>query len=105
MFNDMQVYTKHFEPRMLELSQEYVMKWADAESEEKSLPEYVRGARALMDREMHRADMYMLPNSTKRDLLTLLEDQLISRKVARLSELPRLAVVRYIMLTRTSQPR
>jgi cullin-4 len=85
MFHDMHVYTQHFEPRLLELSQEYVMKWADAESEQKSLPEYVRSARALMDREMQRADMYRLPNTTKRDLLTLLEDHLISRKEEQLT--------------------
>jgi cullin-4 len=84
MFHDMHVYTEHFEPRLLELSQEYVMKWADAESEQKSLPEYVRSSRALMDREMQRADMYRLPNTTKRDLLTLLEDHLVSRKQERL---------------------
>lgn len=84
MFHDMRVYTEHFEPRLLELSQEYFMKWADAESEQKSLPEYVRSARALMDREMQRAELYMLPNTTKRDLLTLLEDHLISRKEERL---------------------
>ena len=83
-FHDMHVYTQHFEPRLLELSQEYAMKWADAESEQKSLPEYVRSARALMDREMQRADTYRLPNTTKRDLLTLLEDHLISRKEERL---------------------
>lgn len=84
MFHDMHVYTEHFEQRLLELSQEYVLKWADAESEEKSLPEYVRSARALMHREMQRADLYRLPNTTKRDLLTLLEDHLISRKEERL---------------------
>lgn len=84
MFHDMHVYTEHFEPRLLELSQDYVLKWADAESEQKSLPEYVRSARALMDRELQRADLYMLPNTTKRDLLTLLEDHLISRKEERL---------------------
>ena len=83
-FHDMHVYTQHFEPRLLELSQEYAMKWADVESEQKSLPEYVRSARALMDREMQRADTYRLPNTTKRDLLTLLEDHLISRKEERL---------------------
>lgn len=84
IFNDMHVYTEHFEPRLLELSQDYVMKWADAESEQKSLPDYVRSARALMDREMLRTQTYMLPNTTKRDLLTLLEDHLISRKEERL---------------------
>ena len=78
---------------MLELSQDYVMKWADTESTEKSLPEYVRSARALMDREMKRVEMFSLPNTTKRDLLTLLEDHLISRKESRLSAFPAYALV------------
>jgi cullin-4 len=79
MFHEMQVYTKHFEPRLMELSQEYVMKWADEEAA-KPLPEYVRASRALMDREMSRVAKFGLPNTTKRDLLTLLEDHLVSRK-------------------------
>ncbi|KAF1837779.1 Cullin-domain-containing protein [Decorospora gaudefroyi] len=84
MFNDMQVYTWHFEPRLMEFSQEYVVKWADAESAQKSLPEYVRSARALMDREMMRVERFSLPSTTKRELLTLLEDHLISKKESRL---------------------
>ncbi|KAL6702853.1 hypothetical protein ACN47E_000880 [Coniothyrium glycines] len=84
MFHDMQVYTKEFEPRLMEFSQEYVMKWADVQSSEKSLPEYVRSVRSLMDREMKRVEMFSLPNTTKRELLTLLEDHLISRKESRL---------------------
>lgn len=84
MFHEMQVYTREFEPRLMEVSQEYVMKWADTESTEKTLSEYVRNARALMDREMKRVEMFSLPNTTKRELLTLLEDHLISRKESRL---------------------
>ncbi|CAN9231653.1 hypothetical protein CUC08_Gglean001562 [Alternaria sp. MG1] len=91
MFHDMQVYTHAFEPRLMEVSQEYVFKWADAESTEKSLPEYVRSARALMDREMKRVDMFSLPNTTKRELLTLLEDHLISNKETRLTNQDELA--------------
>jgi cullin-4 len=83
MFHDLQVYTKHFEPRLMEISQEYVMKWADEEAE-KPLPEYVRSSQALMDREMSRVAKFGLPNTTKRDLLTLLEDHLISRKAPRM---------------------
>lgn len=85
MFHDMQVYMLHFEPRLMEISQEYVVTWADTESAEKSLPEYVRNARALMDREMQRVEMFSLPNTTKRELLTLFEDHLISNKESRLT--------------------
>ncbi|KAF2797544.1 cullin-4B [Melanomma pulvis-pyrius CBS 109.77] len=80
MFHEMQVYTKYFEPRMLELSQKYVLEWADTKSVEKSLPGYVKEARALMKDEIVRVEKFGLNGSTKRDLLTLLEDHLISRK-------------------------
>jgi cullin-4 len=83
MFHDLQVYTKHFEPRLLELSQEFVVKWADEEAE-KPLPEYTKSARALMDRELSRVAKFGLPNTTRRDLLTLLEDHLISKRESRL---------------------
>ncbi|KAF2260157.1 Cullin-domain-containing protein [Lojkania enalia] len=84
MFHEMQVYSKYFEPRMLELSQKYILVWANTSSEEKSLAEYVKSARALMESEIDRVEMFRLDGSTKRDLLTLLEDHLISRKESRL---------------------
>jgi cullin-4 len=83
MFHDLHVYTKHFEPRLMEISQAFVMTWADEEAE-KPLPEYTKSAKALMDREMSRVAKFGLPNTTRRDLLTLLEDHLISRKESRL---------------------
>lgn len=84
MFHDLQVYTKHFEPRLMELSQDFVMKWADEEAE-KPLPEYIKSAKSLTEREMLRVAKFGLPNTTRRDLLTLLEDHLVSRKKVRLT--------------------
>ncbi|KAL5115512.1 hypothetical protein ACEQ8H_006575 [Pleosporales sp. CAS-2024a] len=83
MFHDLHVYTTHFEPRLMELSQTFVMQWADREAE-RPLPEYVQSAKSLMDRELARVSTFGLPNTTRRDLLTLLEDHLISRKKSRL---------------------
>ncbi|KAF2678497.1 Cullin-domain-containing protein [Lentithecium fluviatile CBS 122367] len=91
MFHEMQVYTKHFEPRMLELSQTYVKEWSDAASTEMALPVYVKSALALMKSEMERVEIFSLDGSTRRDLLTLLEDHLISRKASRLANQDELA--------------
>lgn len=85
MFHEMLVYTKYFEPRMLEFSQRFVMDWSDTQSTEKSLADYVRASGALMKSELERVDMFGLDRSTRRDLLTLLEDHLISRKESRLT--------------------
>lgn len=85
MFHDIQVYTQHFEPRMLEFSQTYVKEWADRESVQQSLPEYVKSAQSLMNSEIARVKVFRLNSSTQRDLLTLLEDHIISRKEAKLT--------------------
>jgi len=84
MFHEMQVYTKHFEPRMLDFSQTYVKNWSDIASGEMTLPEYVKSALALMKSELQRVEIFSLDGSTRRDLLTLLEDHIISRKASRL---------------------
>ncbi|KAF2011380.1 Cullin-domain-containing protein [Aaosphaeria arxii CBS 175.79] len=85
MFHDMHVYTKHFEPRMLELSQNFIHEWAERESSEKGLAEYVKASRALIKSELARVEHFSLDRSTRRDLVTLLEDHLISRKESRLT--------------------
>jgi cullin-4 len=85
MFYELQVYTRHFEPRMLALSQEYVAEWSDRKSAEMSLADYVKAAQTLMESEKARVDLFGLDWSTKRSLITLLEDHLIARKEARLS--------------------
>lgn len=100
MFHEMQVYTKHFEPRMLELSQTYVKEWSDAASAEQTLPRYVKSALELMKKEMARVEIFRLDGSTRRDLLTLLEDHLISRKESRLSR-QQLPIVLSTVLTRS----
>jgi cullin-4 len=87
MFHEMQVYTKHFEPRMLEFSQGYVSKWSDAASSEMTLSEYVNNALMLMKRELERVEIFSLDGTTRRDLLTLLEDHIITRKAERLGTL------------------
>ena len=85
MFQDMHIYTKAFEPRLLHLSQQYMLSWADRESSTQTLGGYVKAVRTLMEKEMSRVDLFRLPGSTRRDLLMLMEDLLITRKQARLS--------------------
>ncbi|KAF2272681.1 cullin-4B [Westerdykella ornata] len=85
MFHLLGVYTKYFEPRMLQLSQEYIHAWAERESTQQDLATYVKEATELMEREMDRVQKFNLDGSTRRDLLTLLEDLLISGREDRLT--------------------
>lgn len=85
MFHDLQVYSS-FEASMLARSQEYIMTWADKECAERELPEYVAEAVRFMSSEVQRCEQFDLDMSTRRDLLTLLEDHIIERKEAELSK-------------------
>jgi len=80
MFHELGVYTNVFEPKFLDLSQTYIMAHAKSCAESKTLPEYVRDAVQLMDREMARCEQFDLDQTTRRDLLALLEDHLISNQ-------------------------
>ena len=91
MFHELSTYTSSFEPRFLALTQDYVAEWSDNIIVEKSVPEYVALADQVIAKEMRRCEEFALDNSTRRDLLTLLEDHLIQRKETDLTEYEALA--------------
>lgn len=91
MFHDLAVYTNDFEPRMLHLSQDYIVAWSDKECTEKELPDYVDSATALIETEMARCSVYDLDATTRRALLTLLEHHLVERRESYLG-MPRKAM-------------
>ena len=80
MFHDLATYTSSFEPRMLAFSQTYVQQWAEEKSAG-ALADYVKAATKFMEREVERCERYELDMSTRRDLLAVLEDGLVERKV------------------------
>lgn len=80
LFHNLAVYTTEFEPRMLKLSQEYIASWADKECLERELPDYVPACDIFIDTEMARCDGFDLDATTRRALLSQLEEHLIVRK-------------------------
>ena len=94
LFHELKMYQNDFEPRMLELSQEYIAQWAEREASEKSAGEYAKAALKLMDDEGTRVDLFSLPGSTRRDLFTLMHDLLITRQEPKLSKCPSLSFPR-----------
>ncbi|GAB7354196.1 hypothetical protein MBLNU459_g4747t1 [Dothideomycetes sp. NU459] len=85
MFHDLATYTNSFEPRLLAKSQTYIVQWAEETSAEQQLSQYVKSSVQLMAREVERCDLFGLDQSTRRDLLALLEDHLVAKKVDYLS--------------------
>ncbi|KAK4546256.1 hypothetical protein LTR36_001933 [Oleoguttula mirabilis] len=91
MFHELQTYTANFEPRFLGATQLYVDEWSEKMIGEKSVPEYVDLGDAFMAKEMARCEEFALDASTRRDLLALLEDHLVVRKEADLTDYEALA--------------
>lgn len=85
MFHDLATYTNTFEPRMLALSQEYVIEWAKEKSTG-PVPDYVKAATKFMSGEVGRCEFYGFDMSTRRDLLAVLESHLINEKVEYLTD-------------------
>lgn len=86
MFNEMGVYSLDFRPKMMALSQTFVAAWSDKTCSEKELPEYVSESVKLMENEMKRCAEFELDQTTRNELVTLLEEHLITRKQEELSE-------------------
>jgi cullin-4 len=105
MFHELSVYTHVIEPRLLHLAQTYVMEWADNAVKSMTLAEYVNGSVTLMDSELKRCETVGLDLSTRRELLTLLEHQLIQRRQEKLRTLIYYSRVRFLQLTSCSERR
>ncbi len=80
MFHDLSAYTKVFEPRMLDLSQEFIKSWAERACSEKTLADYVRSCNQFVAKETERCNLFGLDSTTKRALTTMLEFHLIERQ-------------------------
>ena len=93
MFHELATYTASFEPRFLAMSQNYIAEYSDEMVTEKPVPEFVSLADQTIAKEMNRCEDFALDASTRRDLLTLLEDHLIQRKETDLTEYEALAAM------------
>ncbi|USW50086.1 Putative cullin protein, neddylation [Septoria linicola] len=82
MLHALQTYTTSFEPRFLATSQKYLDEWSNTAIAEKTIPDYVASADELIAQETARCEEFDLDSSTRRDLLSLLEDHLVQTKEA-----------------------
>ncbi|PKS13289.1 hypothetical protein jhhlp_000060 [Lomentospora prolificans] len=80
------VYTRWFEPRLLEVSAAYFTEFA-SERSMTSLRDYIRQCRTLLDDETHRCDAYNLDSSSKQQMLGLLHKHLIHDHLQKLLDL------------------
>ncbi|KAI9790798.1 MAG: hypothetical protein M1816_004756 [Peltula sp. TS41687] len=81
MVHALAAYATEFESELLKTSWQYFSLWADQESTDCTLANYVKKCTAMVDSEMARCDSFNLDTSTRRELLTMLEGFLIRQKV------------------------
>ncbi|KAK4630878.1 Cullin-4B [Fulvia fulva] len=86
MLHALGTYTSSFESRFLGLSQQYIDEWSNTMIGEKSIPQYIALSEDLIAKEMKRCEDFQMDSSTRRDLLTLLEDHLVEQKETDLTE-------------------
>ncbi|GAM89054.1 hypothetical protein ANO11243_070880 [Dothideomycetidae sp. 11243] len=77
MFHDLTTYSSSFEPRLLEVSQDFLRCWALETSETASLPEYVNQTQLLIAGEIERCDLLGLDSGTKRAIIDLMDEYCI----------------------------
>ncbi len=86
MLHELAIYTKEFEPMMLAESQKYYDSWTQRESSEQDLAGYAAQCHQLIEHELERCDVFSLDETTRRDILTKLEDTLIQQREGLLTE-------------------
>ncbi|KAF2156570.1 Cullin-domain-containing protein [Myriangium duriaei CBS 260.36] len=91
MFHALATYSSSFEPRLLAMTQTFILSWAQDTSQSQKLPDYVRGLQALMSREVERCDLLGLDSATKRSIIDVIEEHSIQVQVDYLVESSSLA--------------
>jgi cullin 4 len=86
LFIDLGLYSDVLEPLILSESQSYVAEWAAERSAEGDLRDYLKSVTGLFDSELLRADQLLLSSTTKRSLLTILENGAIRACENRLTD-------------------
>ncbi|KAI5807119.1 Cullin family-domain-containing protein [Geopyxis carbonaria] len=89
MINELGLYAKIFEPRYLVVSREYYSQLAQRESESRTLVGYLKECVDIMDNERDRGIRFALSESTKRDLVLIVEDEMIKKKLPMLTDTDR----------------
>ncbi|KAH0602680.1 uncharacterized protein H6S33_008330 [Morchella sextelata] len=86
MISNLGMYNHAFEPQFITFSRTYFSQLAAAESASQSLGTYLHTTSAQLDRETARCDRFALEQSTKRDLIAVIEDEMVRKRLAILTD-------------------
>lgn len=86
MFHIMAVYTSDVEPKLLGTSQNFFSEWAKFHAAGHDLPLFLRQSQDLKAAEIARCEKFSLPDTTKRELISQIDNYLIEHRVSRLTQ-------------------
>lgn len=86
IISNLGMYNHAFEPQFITFSRSYFSQLAAAESTSQPLSTYLRTTSMQLDRETARCDRFALEQSTKRDLIAVIEDEMVRKQLATLTD-------------------
>lgn len=86
MLSNLNIYTSDFEPKFISISRDYFSRFAEQEAHTKKLAGYLAVCDHQLDRESFRCDKFQLDLSTKRELVSVLEEQMVKKQMQILTD-------------------
>ncbi|KAF8425169.1 Cullin family-domain-containing protein [Tirmania nivea] len=86
MLSNLNIYTSDFEPEFISISRDYFSRFAEREAHTKKLAGYLAECDRQLDRESCRCDKFQLDLSTKRELESVLEEQMVENQMLVLTD-------------------
>lgn len=86
MLSNLNIYTSDFEPKFISISRDYFSRFAEQEAHTKNLAGYIAECDHQLDRESFRCDRFQLDLSTKRELVSVLEEQMVKKQIPVLTD-------------------
>ncbi|RPB15968.1 ubiquitin ligase subunit CulD [Morchella conica CCBAS932] len=86
MISNLGMYNHAFEPQFITFSRTYFSQLAAAESSSQPLSSYLRTTSTQLEHETARCDRFTLEQSTKRDLIAVIEDEMVRKRLTTLTD-------------------
>lgn len=87
MISNLSLYSSDFEPKFINVSREYFSRLAENISQSKNLAGYLEECMNQLEGETRRCDKFQLDLSTKREIVSVLEEVMVKKKMPVLTDI------------------
>ncbi|KAF3928913.1 Cullin-4A [Arthrobotrys entomopaga] len=86
IFSNLGLYSSLFEPRFIDVSEGYYRILAEKETEDDDVAKYARECASQIQKEIARVEKFNLETTTKRDLIGIIQKEMISQRLYELTD-------------------